>query len=366
MSATDGKERRVLMSGNEAMAEAAIRAGCRYYFGYPITPQNEVPAYMARRMPQVGGTFIQAESELASINMVFGASAAGGRVMTSSSSPGMSLFQEGLSYICAGHLPCVVANVMRGGPGLGNIAPSQGDYFQAVKGGGHGDYRLIALTPNSVQETVEMTYEAFELAERYRVPTLILTDGILGQMTEPVLLPDPVDPTRPERPWALTGAKGREKNTVQTLWLKPEDAVKKNNLRLQESYARIEAEILRYEEYRTEDAEAVLVAFGLVSRICRSVVDRAREEGLPLGLLRPRCVWPFPAGPIDELAGRVKGFVVVEMNAGQMLEDVRLAVRDRRPVGFVGEMGGPTPSAEAIFEEAAVILGKVSRARSAS
>jgi 2-oxoglutarate ferredoxin oxidoreductase subunit alpha len=348
---------RTLSSGNEAMAEAAVLAGCRFYFGYPITPQNEVPAYMSRRMPEVGGTFVQAESELAAISLVYGASAAGAPVMTSSSSPGVSLFQEGISYLSAARLPCVLANVMRGGPGLGNISPSQSDYFQSVKGGGHGDYHIICLTPDSVQEIADMTYEAFALTEKYRVPVMLLFDGILGQMTEPVVFPEPREPTLPDRPWALSGAKGREKNIVHSLWLKPEDAVKKNNLRLQAIYDGIKTDLSdRYETYQTEDADVVLIAFGVVSRICRSIVDKARENGQAVGMIRPKCVWPFPGAPIREVAKRVKGIVVVEMNAGQMLEDVQLTVEGSCPISFVGSMGGPTPEPDEIEQKVNAFL----------
>jgi 2-oxoglutarate ferredoxin oxidoreductase subunit alpha len=351
------------MSGNEAMAEAAILAGCRYYFGYPITPQNEVPAYMARRMPEVEGTFVQAESELAAISLIYGAAAAGARCMTSSSSPGVSLFQEGISYLSASRLPCVLANIMRGGPGLGNISPSQSDYFQSTKGGGHGDYHLICLTPDSVQEIVDFSYEGFELTERYRVPVMLLFDGILGQMTEPVVFPKALSTDLPDRPWALGDAKGRKQNVVHSLWLKPEDAVKQNNLLLQKIYKQIASDLAgRYEEYRTEDADVVVVAFGVVSRICRSVINKLRDQGKAVGMFRPTCVWPFPTEDIRQLADNKKGVLVVEMNAGQMLEDVEHAVQGRCPVAFHGEMGGPTPTPEDIEDKILAIYGEARRA----
>jgi 2-oxoglutarate ferredoxin oxidoreductase subunit alpha len=367
MSGSKDNKTRVLMSGNEAMAEAAILAGCRYYFGYPITPQNEVPAYMARRMPAVEGTFVQAESELAAISLIYGASAAGARVMTSSSSPGVSLFQEGISYLAASRLPCVLANIMRGGPGLGNISPSQSDYFQSTKGGGHGDYHIICLTPDSVQEIVDFSYEGFELTERYRVPVMLLFDGILGQMTEPVIFPKALSPELPDRPWALGDSKGRKQNVVHSLWLKPEDAVKQNNLLLQETYKQITADLAgRYEEYKTEDADLVVIAYGVVSRICRTVINKLREQGKAVGLFRPTSVWPFPTEDIRKLAGNTKGIVVTEMSAGQMLEDVERAVQGKCPVEFIGEMGGATPTPEAIEEKILALYGEVQNAKSAS
>lgn len=363
MSGSKENKNRVLMAGNEAMAEAAILAGCRYYFGYPITPQNEVPAYMARRMPEVEGTFVQAESELAAISLIYGASAAGARCMTSSSSPGVSLCQEGISYLAASRLPCVLANIMRGGPGLGNISPSQSDYFQSTKGGGHGDYHLICLSPDSVQEIVDFSYEAFALTERYRVPVMLLFDGILGQMTEPVVLPKMLSTDLPDRSWALGDAKGRKQNVVHSLWLKPEDAVKQNNLLLQETYRQIESDLSdRYEEYKTEDADVVVVAFGVVSRICRSVINALRDEGKKIGLFRPTAVWPFPTDVIRRLADGKKGMLVTEMNAGQMLQDVEYAVQGRCPVAFVGEMGGPTPKPEDIKKQILALYGEAQRA----
>jgi 2-oxoglutarate ferredoxin oxidoreductase subunit alpha len=337
--AEDGGAERVLMCGNDAMAEAAISAGCRCYFGYPITPQNEVCAYMAVRMPEVGGTFLQSESELAAVNMVFGAAAVGARAMTSSSSPGISLKQEGISYLAGCELPAVIANVMRGGPGLGSIGPSQSDYFQSTRGGGHGDYRHIALAPSTVQELVDLTIEAFDLADRYRNPVMVVSDGILGQMMEPVVIPEKAETHEPEKPWALTGCKGREPNWIKSLYL---DVLKleEHNRRLQAKYARMERDEVRYDVFEADDADVLLVAFGTVARICRSAVRAMRERGHKVGLFRPITLWPFPYEALRATRDRVDGYLVVEMNAGQMIEDVRLAVEGQRPVEFCGRTGG--------------------------
>lgn len=342
---------KVLMRGNETMAEAAIRAGCRCYFCYPITPQGELVEYMARHLPRHGGVFLQAESEVAAINMVYGAAAAGVRTMTSSSSPGISLKMEGISYLAGARLPAVIVNVMRAGPGLGNIAPAQGDYFQATKGGGHGDYRLIVLAPSTVQEAAELVMLAFDLSDRYRVPAMILADGMLGQMMEPVELPDPVPPEKiPPRPWALTGAKGRAPNVVSSFDLDPYRF--REILRaLWETYREIERNEVRWEEYHTEDAELVLVAYGTMGRICRTVVRRARKEGLPVGLFRPITLWPFPYEPLRKLADKVSVFLTVELSAGQMWEDVRLGVEGRAKTPFYGELGGVVPTPEEILSE---------------
>jgi len=334
------------MKGNEALAEAAIRAGMRGYFGYPITPQSEVVEYLAMEEPKHDFVLVQAESEISSINMVYGAAGAGARTMTTTSSPGFSLMQEGMSYIACAEIPCVVANVARGGPGLGTIQPSQGDYFQAVKGGGHGDYRLIVLAPNSVQEMADHTFMAFDLAEKYMNPILILSDGAIGQMMEKVELPDPIT-TQVDKPWASTGkTPDRERNVITSLYIKPEDMEQKN-IELQAKYRKIEANEVRFDEYRLDDAEVVLTAYGVSSRICRKVVDMAREQGIKMGLLRPITLWPFPSDRFAELAAQdqVKMFVSVEMSAGQMVEDVRLAVNGRKPVFNTGRMGGilPTP-----------------------
>ena len=346
--------KKVLMKGNEAMSEAAIIAGCRHYFGYPITPQNEVAAYLSKRLTDLGGVFLQAESEVSAVNMVFGASAAGARVMTSSSSPGMSLKQEGISYLAAGSLPCVVANVMRAGPGLGNITPSQADYFQSTKGGGHGDYHIICLAPNSVQEMADLTVLAFDLADKYLIPSMILTDGMVGQMLEEITLPEYKTPDDlPEKDWVLGGAKGRERNIARTLWLYPEDAVEKNNILLQERYAYLQENEIRFEEYMLDDAEYIFTAFGISSRICKGAITRLRESGIKAGLFRPITVWPFPYKALEKysLNKQVKFFFDVELNAGQMLEDVKLAVNGNKPVHFYGRFGGYVPGIGEIIDE---------------
>jgi len=348
-----------MVKGNEALGEAAIRAGCRYFFGYPITPQSELPAYMARRMPEVGGTYLQAESELAAINMVLGASAAGVRVMTSSSSPGFSLKQEGISYMVGSQLPAVIVNVMRGGPGLGNIQPSQGDYFQMVKGGGQGDYRLIALAPATVQELVDLTALAFDLADKYRNPVGILGDGLLGQTMEPVAFPE-MRPRPDYRDDALTGAKGRAKRIFTSLHLDAE-ALEQLNHQLQAKFKLMEEEV-RWEEVHCDDAELVLVAYGTTARICRAAVEAARQLGLRVGLLRPITVWPFPSEPLARLAeGGVSRFLAVEMSAGQMVEDVRLAVLGRGEVHFYGRYGGMVPTPREVLGRIQQLLGGASK-----
>lgn len=340
----------VLFKGNEALGEAAIRAGCRFFFGYPITPQSELPAYMARRLPEVGGVYLQAESEVSAINMVLGASAAGVRVMTSSSGPGFSLKQEGLSYLAGCELPALVVNIMRGGPGLGNILPAQGDYFQAVKGGGHGDYHLIVLAPAGVQELVDLTGLAFDLADAYRNPVLILGDGLLGQMMEPVRFPDP-RPAPPPPDWALTGARGRPRRVVTSIYLAAE-ALEAHNLRLQAKFRQMAEREPRWESFMTDDARLVVVAYGTASRIARAAVEAAREAGLAVGLFRPVTLWPFPAAPLEALAAREgTRFLAVELSAGQMVEDVRLAVAGRAPVDFYGRMGGGIPTPREILAE---------------
>ncbi len=340
----------ILMKGNEAIGEAAIIAGCRYYFGYPITPQNELPAYMSLRMPKVGGTFLQAESEVAAINMVFGAAAAGARVMTSSSSPGISLKMEGISYMAGAELPAVVVNMMRGGPGLGNIAGAQGDYFQAVKGGGHGDYHSIVLAPNGVQELADLTVKAFDLADRYRIVVIVLGDGFIGQMSEPISLPQPSGLVFDKTGWALTGAKDRDTHHIVSLRLNPEDALEKLNIRLQEKYRDIESRETLFEEAQIDDADFLLVGFGLSARICRSAVSVLRKSGVKAGFFRPITLWPFPRVQLAAAAAGRKKVLVVEMNAGQMVEDVRLAIGGAAPVDFYGTMGGITPLVDAIVE----------------
>lgn len=350
---------RLLMRGNEALCEGAIIAGCRYYFGYPITPQNEVPAYMAMRMPEVGGVFLQAESEIGSINMVWGASLAGKRVMTSSSSPGISLMQEGISYLAAGELPAVIVNMMRGGPGLGNIAPAQSDYFQSVKGGGHGDYRTIVLAPASVEELAHLMIDAFDLADLYRTPVIMLGDGALGQMTEALTLPEPSERKLPPKDYILDGCKGRKERTIKSLRLSPQGALEELNLKLKAKYDEITEKEQRYETYEIEDAEIIIVSFGMASRIARVCVMQAREKGIKVGLLRPIALWPFPEGYISELASRdnVKGFIDVEMNLGQMIEDVRLAVNGRKEVFFYGRTAGMLPEEDELLQKIVEVNG---------
>jgi len=346
---------RVLMCGNEAMAEAAIQAGLDAYFGYPITPQNEVSAYMSKRMAEEGRVFIQSESELAAINMVFGASATGKRAMTSSSSPGISLMQEGMSYLAAAELPCVIVNVMRGGPGLGNIAPSQGDYFQSVKGGGHGDYHCIVFGPSGVQEFADIIPLAFDLADLYRIPAIILADGILGQMMEPVEIPKnsklkTQNLKLPKKDWALTGADGRKQNIVRSLWL-ADGAVEQHNYDLQAKYRQIEKNEIRCEQYKIDDADVIVVAYGIAARIVRGAIEKARELGIKAGLIRPITLWPFPSDQISKAADQPRMFLVVEMSCGQMVEDVRLAVAGKAPVVFWGRPGGGVPTVEQVFEK---------------
>ena len=340
---------RVLMKGNEAIAEAAIRAGCVHYFGYPITPQTEIAAYMAKKLPKVGGVFLQAESEIASINMVYGAAATGTRVMTSSSSPGISLKSEGLSYIAGSDVPALVVNVQRGGPGLGGIQPSQSDYFQATKGGGHGDYRMIVLAPASVQEMASLTMKGFDLADKYNMISMILADGTIGQMMEPITFEDTEVATY-EKPWALTGTEcKREHNIVNSLYLKPDELEVKNFERF-EKYAIVEENEPMWEEYMMEDAEICVVAFGIASRVAKNAVVAARKEGIKAGLIRPITLWPFPKKALAAAADKVKGFVSVELSMGQMIEDVRLATGCKKPVSLCNRAGGMIPSPEEVLE----------------
>lgn len=347
---------KILMKGNEAIGEAAIVAGCRHYFGYPITPQTELTEYMARRMPQVDGVFLQAESELAAINMIYGAAGAGVRAMTSSSSPGISLKQEGISYIAGAELPCVIVNIMRGGPGLGGIQPAQSDYFQATKGGGHGDYHCIVLAPNSVQELVDMTVEAFDLADYYRNPVLLLGDGALGQMMEPVEF-QASGLKIVEKPWAATGMKDRDTpNIINSLHLQP-DILEKHNHHLQKKYAEILDKETRCEKLYTDDAELVLVAYGITSRIARTAVEKARSQGMQIGLFRPKTLWPFPSAELHSLASRARAFLTVELSAGQMVEDVKLAIQCTKPVYFYGRVGGMIPGPREIYDEIVRIVG---------
>jgi 2-oxoglutarate ferredoxin oxidoreductase subunit alpha len=342
--------RKILMCGNEACGEGAVLAGCKFYAGYPITPQNELIAYMAKRMSEVSGIFIQAESELAAINMVFGAAAAGERAMTSSSSPGISLKQEGISYIAGAELPCVIVNMQRGGPGLGNIAPAQSDYFQSVKGGGHGDYKVIVFAPSSAQELLDYTFLAFDTADKYRNPVLILGDGLLGQMMEPVnIIKENYKPHVIEKPWALTGCKGRSPNIVRSFFL-GEGALEKHNRRLQEKYRTIANSEVRAQVYNLKDSEIVIVAYGSVARTAKAAMERARAKGIKAGLIRPISLWPFPSKIIKDAssAGRRK-FLVIEMSSGQMVEDVMLAVNGGSEVDFYGRYGGGIPDEEEIL-----------------
>lgn len=343
-------EKRILMCGNEALGEAAIIAGCDAYFGYPITPQNEVTAYMSRRMPEEGRIFVQSESELAAINMVFGASATGKRAMTSSSSPGVSLMQEGISYLAGAELPAVIVNVMRGGPGLGNIAPSQGDYFQATRGGGHGDYRTIVLGPSSVQELVDCMQLAFDLADQYQMPVIVLADGILGQMMEPVILEKKASRKLPPKNWALTGAKGRQQNIVRSLWLK-EGALEQLNYKLRSRYEQIQKNEVLCEQYEVEDAEIIVVAYGIAARIVRGAVTKAREEGIKVGWIRPVTLWPFPTEQINKAANEFRILLTVELSMGQMIDDVKLAVAGKSPVVLYGRPGGGVPTVDEVLEK---------------
>ena len=340
---------KVLMKGNEAIAEAAILAGCRHYFGYPITPQTEIAAYMAKKMPKIGGTFLQAESEIAAINMVYGVSSTGKRVMTSSSSPGISLKGEGLSYLAGADLPALIVNVQRGGPGLGGIQPSQSDYFQATKGGAHGDFKMIVLAPNSVQEMAELTVKGFDLADQYRMTAMILADGTMGQMMEPVSL-DFAEGEKVEKPWATTGTKmEREHNIVNSLFLQP-DELEKVNFERYERYKTIEENEAMYEEYMMEDAEYCVVAFGIASRVSKNAVNAARAKGIKVGLIRPITLWPFPTAPFKKYKRQIKQYISAELNMGQMIEDIRLATECSAPVTLCNRTGGMIISPEQVLE----------------
>lgn len=337
------------MKGNEALAEAAIIAGCRHYFGYPITPQTEVAAYMAKRMPKIGGTFLQAESEIAAINMVYGVSSTGHRVMTSSSSPGISLKGEGLSYLAGSDLPALVINVQRGGPGLGGIQPSQSDYFQATKGGAHGDFHMIVLAPASVQEMADLTVKGFELADKYRMTSMILADGTMGQMMEPVSLEYDIKPA-PEKPWATTGTKmQREHNIINSLSLVPEE-LEKFNIERYKRYDEVEKNEVMYEEYMMDDAEICIAAFGIAARVSKNAITEARRQGIKAGMIRPITLWPFPKAPFKKAAQSVKQFISVELSMGQMIEDVRLATECRVPVTLCNRVGGMIPSPDMVLE----------------
>ncbi len=341
-----------LMKGSEAIGEAAIQAGCRYFFGYPITPQNEVPEYMSRRLPKEGGCFLQAESEVAAINMVYGAAGAGARVMTSSSSPGISLKQEGISYLACAELPCMIVNIMLVGPGLGGILPSQGDYFQATKGGGHGDYHPIVLAPSTIQEAADLVMEGFELADAYRTPVILLGDGMIGQMMEPVEFKAPKKRELPAKAWAATGwdGKSRERAVINSLYIEIRQMLDVQE-RILKRYELIKKEETRAEEFMMEDAEICIAAYGTTARIAKSAIMKARAEGIKAGLIRPITLWPFHDRAFHKAAERVKAFLTVEMNMGQMLEDVKLAVNGKKPVSFMGRLGGLVPTPAEILEE---------------
>ncbi len=344
---------KVLMKGNEAIAEAAIRAGCMHFFGYPITPQTEVAAYFSKKLPKLGGTFLQAESEIAAINMVLGASSAGVRAMTSSSSPGISLKSEGISYIIGSDLPCLLINVQRGGPGLGGIQPSQSDYWQATKAPGHGDAHMLVYAPDSVQEIIEYVFTAFDKAEEYRMPAMLLLDGTLGQMMEPVCFDDIPSPVKAEKPWATNGHKNkREHNIINSLYLKPEELELKNFERF-ERYALVCENEQRYEKYMTEDAEIVIVAIGIAARVAKSAIDEARAANIKVGLIRPITVYPFPAKAFDKIKDcqNVKKILTVELNMGQMTDDVKLAVECKKPVELLRHTGGIVPTPKEVFEK---------------
>ncbi|MBQ3036542.1 MAG: 3-methyl-2-oxobutanoate dehydrogenase subunit VorB [Lachnospiraceae bacterium] len=349
---------KVLMKGNEALAEAAIQCGCKHYFGYPITPQTEIAAYMSKRLPKEGGVFLQAESEVAAINMVLGATAAGVRSMTSSSSPGVSLKSEGVSYIAGSDLPALIINVQRGGPGLGGIQPSQSDYWQATKALGHGDFQMFVLAPSTIQEMVDFVPLAFEVGEKYRVPSMILSDGMLGQMMEPVEFPEKKDTAIAEKPWATNGHQNkRPKNIVNSLYIEPE--VLENLVKERyERYEKIKAEEQRAEEFMTEDAEIVIVAFGASSRVARSAIKTAREEGIKVGMVRPITLWPFPEKAIEKTIPTAKKYLCVEMNMGQMVDDVRLVVNGRKPVEFFGRTGGVIPTPAEVLDQIRALAGK--------
>ena len=340
---------KILMKGNEAIAEAAIKAGCMHYFGYPITPQTEIAAYMAKRMPKIGGCFLQAESEVAAINMVYGVAATGKRVMTSSSSPGISLKSEGLSYLAGADLPSLVVNVQRGGPGLGGIQPSQADYFQATKGGGHGDFKMLVLAPSSVQEMADLTVKGFELADKYRMTAMILADGTMGQMMEPVSLDYDIAPA-PEKSWATTGTKcARPHNIVNSLFLQP-DELEQFNFDRYARYAKIEQDEVMYEEYLMDDAEICIAAFGIAARVAKNAITVARAQGIKVGLIRPITLWPFPNAPFKKAAEHVKQIISVELSMGQMIEDVRLACECKVPVTLCNRTGGMIPSPEQVLD----------------
>lgn len=349
-----------LWKGNEALAEAAIRAGVQCYFGYPITPQSEIPEYMSLHLPEHGGVFLQSESEVAAINMVYGAAGAGARVMTSSSSPGVSLKQEGISYMCGAELPCLIINMMRGGPGLGTIQPAQGDYFQATRGGGNGDYRVIVLAPFNIQEACDMVREGFELAEKYRMPCMILADGMIGQMMEPVQWPD--EPAAPPAPkaWATTGTQGkRPHNIINSLFIDP-NRCDEHNEHLEKKYKLVEANEVQYQVEGEEDAEVLFVAYGSPARLARAAAQLLEKEGIKAGVFRPITLWPYPYDALNKVAGRdnIKTVVTVEMSTGQMIDDVKIGVNGQKPVEFIGRAGGVIPTPREVADAALKALGR--------
>ena len=350
---------RQMMKGNEAIAEAAVQAGCRYYFGYPITPQSEIPEYMSRRLPEVGGVFLQAESEIAAINMVYGAAGAGARAMTSSSSPGIALKQEGISYIAGAQLPCVVVNIVRGGPGLGSIQPAQSDYYQATRGGGHGDYRVVVFAPASVQEAVELTQRAFDGADQYRRPAMILGDGLIGQMMEPVEMPEYKPRPLPKKDWAATGwdGKSRPRAVINSLYIEA-DRCEELNLALKKQYEEIAKNECMVEEQYMDDAEYVIAAYGTTARIALTAIRQARAQGVKAGLIRPITLWPFPSEAFARAAQKAKKFLTVEMSLGQMVDDVRIAVNGARPVEFYGRTGGVIPGVGEITRQILKLAGR--------
>lgn len=349
---------KVLMKGNEAIGAAAIKAGCKYFFGYPITPQNELPEYMAREMPKIDGVFVQAESEVAAINMVYGAAGAGARVMTSSSSPGIALKQEGITYIAGAELPCVIVNIVRGGPGLGGIQPAQSDYNQSTRGGGNGDYKLLVYAPANLQEMVDLMQEAFDAADYYRNPVMMVGDGMIGQMMEPIEFKEmPSRFTLPEKDWATTGTKGQRKpNIINSLALDPAE-LEKHNIRLQAKYAEMKEKEVKFETYNMEKAELVLVAYGTTSRIVRNAINDLKEEGIEVGLIRPITLWPFPDKAFEEVPADCKGLMSVEMSMGQMVDDIKIASNGRWPVHFYGRSGGMIPTPEGVIEKVKEVLG---------
>lgn len=348
---------KVLMKGNEAIGAAAIKAGCHYFFGYPITPQNEIPEFMSRELPKIGGVFLQAESEVAAINMVYGAAGAGARVMTSSSSPGIALKQEGISYLAGAELPCVIVNIVRGGPGLGGIQPAQSDYYQSTRGGGNGDYRTLVYAPASIQETVDLVMESFDVADQYRIPVMIIGDGMIGQMMEPVEFKEPNKRPLAEKDWASVGTKGERKpNVINSLFIDPKE-LEDHVLRLEKKYAAIKENEVRYEEYNVEDADVVIVAYGTTARIAKNAISKCEAEGLKVGLIRPITLWPFPDAAFEKITDKTKGVLSVEMSTGQMVDDVKIAMNGRIPVHFYGRTGGMVPTPDAVVAEIKKIAG---------